>query len=184
MCFRLKIRTDFLRIHRICPDLLLSRQAGCLASPKHLKNWIARMILIAMALGFPVHAAATAQQDIRKALENWRDDFNARRATAICKLFSQQLRYDFRGLPEQNYDQLCQRLQHALINDSPSIHYDLKIKEILVSGELAVVRLVWTSRLTQADGNIMTHQEPGLDVFARQRSGEWKIIRYIAYEND
>jgi ketosteroid isomerase-like protein len=119
--------------------------------------------------------------DIRAGLEQWRLDFNARRSANICGLFANDLRYDFRGLPEQDYSLLCNRLHRALSDTTRSIHYDLRIKEIIVSGSLAIVRLTWISTLT-VNGNSDTHEEPGLDVFQKQADGRWQIIRYIAYE--
>ena len=119
--------------------------------------------------------------DIRATLEQWRLDFNARRSANICGLFANDLRYDFRGLPEQNYSLLCNRLHRALSDTTRSFHYDLRIKEIIFSGSLAIVRLTWISTLT-ANGNSDTHEEPGLDVFQKQTDGRWQIIRYIAYQ--
>jgi ketosteroid isomerase-like protein len=118
---------------------------------------------------------------IRAALEHWRDDFNARRANTICDLFARDLRYDFQGLPEQNYTQLCGRLHRALADRTQSYHYDLRVKEIIVSGDLAMVRLTWISTFTGKDGKREIEDEPGLDVFQRSTNGEWKITRYIAY---
>jgi hypothetical protein len=108
--------------------------------------------------------------DIRAALEQWRLDFNARRSVNICGLFAKDLRYDFRGLPEQNYSLLCDRLHRALSDATRSFRYDLRIKEIIVSGSLAIVRLTWISTLT-ANGSSGTHEEPGLDVFQKQADG-------------
>ena len=124
-----------------------------------------------------------AKAEIAAALETWRGDFNARRSGAICDLFAPELRYDFRGLPEQTYEQLCERLQRALSDTSRSFHYELTLKEIIVSGDLAVVRLTWHSTLTAADGTRDSEDEPGLDVFRRGPDGRWKIIRYIAYSD-
>ena len=121
---------------------------------------------------------------IRTALEQWRDDFNARRAAHICDLFAPDLRYDFQGLPEQTYPLLCERLHRALANHAQSIRYGLKIKEIIVSDRVAIVRLTWISTDTDASGKQATHDETGLDVFGRQADGSWKIIRYIAYPAD
>ncbi|HEX5863802.1 MAG TPA: hypothetical protein VF014_06020 [Casimicrobiaceae bacterium] len=58
----------------------------------------------------------------------------------------------------------------------------MAIKEILVSGDLAVVRLVWTLKATGSDmpGEVVS-EEPGMDVFRKQPDGGWKITRYIAY---
>jgi ketosteroid isomerase-like protein len=129
-------------------------------------------------------SAATVDKDpastISAALAQWRADFNARRAAHICDLFASDLRYDFYGAPERTYPLLCARLQHALADTTQSLHYDLKIKEIIVSGDIAVVRLTWTSTVTMG-GKHQSNDETGLDVFGRQRDGSWKIIRYIAY---
>jgi ketosteroid isomerase-like protein len=122
--------------------------------------------------------------EIRTALQQWRLDFNARRRAHICDLFAPDLRYDFHGLPEQNYALLCARLNHALTDQARSFQYGLRIKEIFVSGELAVVRLTWISTVTTPDGHSTTNDEPGMDVFERQSDGTWKIIRYIAYQED
>jgi ketosteroid isomerase-like protein len=108
--------------------------------------------------------------DIRAALEDWRLNFNARRSVNICALFANDLRYDFRGLPEQNYSLLCDRLHRALSDTTRSFHYDLKIKEIIVAGSLAFVRLTWISTLS-TNGSSNTHEELGLDVFQKQADG-------------
>jgi steroid delta-isomerase len=128
--------------------------------------------------------AATVNDDpastIRSALTQWREDFNARRAAHICDLFAPDLRYDFYGAPERTYSMLCARLHHALADPAQSLSYDLTIKEIIVSGDLAIVRLTWRSIVTK-DGKQESNDETGLDVFGRQPDGSWKIIRYIAY---
>jgi steroid delta-isomerase len=50
------------------------------------------------------------------------------------------------------------------------------------SGDLAVVRLVWTLETEREYGvGKKTIQEPGIDVFRRQADGSWKISRYLAY---
>ncbi len=127
----------------------------------------------------PASASTALAATIRSMLETWRDDFNARRADHICDLFAHDLRYDVQGLPEQNYTQLCQRLHKALSDQSKAYHYDLQIKEILVSGDLAIVRLTWTETTTGKETR--TEVQPGLDVFGRQSDGGWKIIRYMSY---
>ena len=53
----------------------------------------------------------------------------------------------------------------------------------MISGDLAVVRLVWHLTVTRRDGSPpITSQEPGMDVFRRQTNGSWQIIRYLAFE--
>jgi len=58
----------------------------------------------------------------------------------------------------------------------------LDIKEIVVFGDVAVVRLVWTLTIKEKDGREFKSVEPGMDIFRRQADGSWKIVRYMAYE--
>ncbi|SAL86302.1 hypothetical protein AWB74_07643 [Caballeronia arvi] len=82
------------------------------------------MTAIAFATLSIMAGAKTVTEDpaaiIRAALEQWRGDFNARRAAHICDLFAPDLRYDFHGLPEQTYPLLCDRLHRALANPTQS----------------------------------------------------------------
>lgn len=128
-----------------------------------------------------IRAQGDEAATIRAALEQWRLDFNARRAERICDLFAPELRYDFQGLPEQSYTLLCERLHKALADRSRTIEYGLRIKEVVVSGTIAIVRLTWISTVTGAVGVRRTDDEQGLDVFRKQPDGSWKIIRYMAY---
>ncbi len=128
-------------------------------------------------------ADAGAAQAIRDALTRWTADFNARDASRICDLFAPDLRYDFRGTPERDYNAMCSALHGALGDRSKTLTYSFDIKEIIVSGDMAVVRLVWTSRVSQAgSAQVIETREPGLDVFRRQPDGTWRISRYMAYE--
>lgn len=136
-----------------------------------------------LVTGPPATADTVAEKAIRDALKRWTADFNARDASRICDLFAPDLRYDFRGTPERDYAAMCSALRRALGDRSKTLTYSFDIKEIIVSGDMAIVRLVWTSRLSRPDsGQVIETREPGLDVFRRQPDGEWRISRYMAYE--
>ena len=133
--------------------------------------------------GLPAAADPAAEKAIRDALAKWTDDFNARDATRICDLFAPDLRYDFRGQPERDFAAMCSGLKRTLADRSKTLTYSFDIKEIIVSADMAIVRLVWTSRVSQAgSGQVVETKEPGLDVFRRQSEGTWRISRYMAYE--
>ncbi len=115
---------------------------------------------------------------------HWTADFNARKSAAICDLFALDLRYDYRGQPERGYQDVCDLLQRSLSDPTRRYSYYPEIKEIIVSGDLAVVRLSWTLTVTGAGHTEATiSKEPGLDIFRRDANGRWKIIRYLAYED-
>ena len=129
-------------------------------------------LAVALLLGVTSCAASARQDDawsIRAALIAWMDDFNAGRADQVCGLFAPTLRFDFRGTPERGYADLCaQRPICALANPAQRFSYMVTINEVLVSGDLAIVRLVWHSTVRAGASNPVITDEPGLDVFARQ----------------
>ena len=143
-----------------------------------LAGGLACAIALVSPLAQPDSRSETA---IREALSAWTRDFNARDTSRICDLFARDLAYDYRGFPERGYDALCDLLQRSLRDPTKRFDYALDIKEIIVSGDMAVVRLVWMLRVTSGASTVET-QEPGLDVFRRQSDGRWKIIRYMGYE--
>lgn len=130
--------------------------------------------------------AATAAEDetaeIRAALAQWTDDFNAGRADKVCDLFAKDARADVAGAPERDYAAICDVLTRSLADKTRHYSYAMDIKEILVFGEVAVVRLVWTLTIKKEDGGTAKSVEPGMDIFQKQPDGSWKIIRYMAYE--
>jgi steroid delta-isomerase len=141
------------------------------------------VILAALPAAAQSAAQSSAEAEIRNAFAQWTDDFNARRADKICDLFARSLISNYRGVPERGYDRQCQILNEALTARDRRYHYALVIKEILVFGEIAIARIVWTLTIREtATGQETKVIEPGLDVFRRDADGRWRIFRYIAYD--
>jgi uncharacterized protein (TIGR02246 family) len=122
-----------------------------------------------------------AQNEIRSALEKWRAAFNDRDESLVCDIFAPDLVANYQGAPERDYASLCQALQTALRDPAGTYHYSLKISEILVYGDTAVVRLTWTLEIEEGDGPKETVEETAVDIFRHQTDGSWKISRYLAY---
>jgi steroid delta-isomerase len=148
---------------------------------------LALFAAIALAL-VPVTARGaddTAKAEIKGALTQWMADFNDGKADKVCSLFAPDLRSDFRGQPERNFEQLCALLQKSLKDQARSFTYALDMDEIIVSGDMAAVRLVWTLTIRpKGGGNAIVTREPGLDIFRKQPDGSWKIARFLAFEDD
>lgn len=143
----------------------------------------ASLSLAFLMLASPVaNAADDAEEAVRGALVRWMQDFNAGNAEAVCDLFSPELRYDFRGYPERGYTDVCTLLHRSLADSSRRYAYALDVREIMVEGGLAVVRLTWTLTVTLPNGQIARSVEPGMDVLRKGKDGQWKIVRYMAYE--
>lgn len=110
------------------------------------------------------------------------DAFNTRDVERVCDLFAPDLIADYQGGPQKTYDSLCVGLRESLADPRRSSRYSLDLEEILVSGDLAVVRLVWTLEVEPEDESApIVERERGLDVFRRQPDGTWKIARFLAY---
>ncbi len=119
---------------------------------------------------------------IAARLEAWSDAFNARDASQTCDLFSADLLSTVRGRPDEGRDAVCRRIAVALADRNLTMRYAPDIEEVIVSGDLAVVRIVWS--VTVQDGPRSTvSKEPGIDVFRREADGRWRILRFLAFSN-
>jgi steroid delta-isomerase len=153
-----------------------------------LRQGLAALLICAPLAASPARADdQAARAAIASALAQWTADFNAGRADRVCDLFAPELRADFRGLPERGHSEQCELLQRALADPARRFSYALSIKEILVWGDTAVVRLDWTLTVRPRGGSgdgadARVTREPGLDVFRRSPDGRWRIVRYMAYE--
>ena len=119
---------------------------------------------------------------IGNALIVWMKAFNGGDADTVCAVFALDLRFDFGPFIDGTHDQLCDRLHRMLQNRQVTFQYALDIKEILISGDLAVVRLVWTLSVTHRgrEKPVVT-TEPGIDVMRHDQDGAWRVFRFIAY---
>jgi ketosteroid isomerase-like protein len=142
------------------------------------------LLLCLLLIAGPAVAAEESSPEtaIRQALATWTEQFNARDTQGVCTLFAPGLRYNVEGLAtEQTYQDMCNRLYRALTGREVTYHYRLDIQEIIVSGDIAVVRLVWYDTVSRPGVPDVVTPEQGMDIFRRQDDGSWKIIRYLAY---
>ncbi len=135
-----------------------------------------RLTLLAFALLLAASFSPTVAQPeeaekIRAALMQWMDDCNAGRADKVCDLFAAGLRANVRGAPERDHAALCDLLTRSLADTARRYSYGVDIRETLVRGDIAIVRLTWTLTVRRPDGVTATSVEPGLDVFERQPGG-------------
>jgi steroid delta-isomerase len=140
--------------------------------------------------GLLVWAAAPAGADsesdraaIAARLLRWTVAFNERRADATCDIFARDLIADVAGAPERGRAAICAQIATALARTDQRMTNVPDIREIIISGKVAVVRLVW--RVTIERGHMrQTTDEPGIDVFRKEPDGTWVIIRYLAYSRE
>ncbi|MCX5580175.1 YybH family protein [Kaistia terrae] len=141
-------------------------------------------LLVAASLSWVTAADATSDEAlIRARLQGWADAFNARDAEAACDLFADDVIATVRGTPDSGKAEICGRLRHALAKPDQTMSYTPDIAEVLVSGDLAVVRLTWTLKVVRG-GKVAFSQEKGMDLFKRDASGTWRILRFIAFATE
>ncbi|MBV8934618.1 MAG: nuclear transport factor 2 family protein [Alphaproteobacteria bacterium] len=125
--------------------------------------------------------AEAAEDAILSAIENWRSAFNSRDEQQVCDLFAADIVANYQGEPARDFASLCEMLRTALRDLGARFRYSVRINEIVVSGNSAVVRLVWTLEIDRAGSPQETIEEPAVDIFRHQADGSWKISRYLAY---
>ena len=146
-----------------------------------LRWWIVAVLLSPLLM--PAGASASADDDraqITRRLQDWAGAFNRRDASGVCDLFAQDLVSTVPDALDSGRDAVCERLAKVLSKPDVTLSYEPDIREIIVSGNLAVVRLFWTLTVESA-GQRRTEREVGLDVFQRQPDGRWSIIRFMAF---
>ena len=132
----------------------------------------------------PQRAGADEAADkaaITARLRGFADAFNARDEAGSCDIFAPDLIATMPSALERSRESLCGNLDRLFTSADLRLHYDYPdIREIIISGDIAVVRIIWT--LTVRKGAEQdTTPESGIDVFRRQPDGRWSIARFATF---
>ena len=147
-------------------------------------RWLLAIAAVLAGIGAATSARADVDSDraaITERLRRWTVAFNARDAAGVCDVFASDLVSTVPEALNGSRDALCTRLAALLAKPGLQLRYDSPdIHEIIVSGDLAVVRLFWT--LTARNGGEPSvSTEAGMDIFKRQPDGKWSIARFISF---
>lgn len=145
--------------------------------------WITPLLVALLLAASATLAVASDDAPIRARLQAWAEAFNARNAEAACDLFAEDVIATVRGAPDSGKAEICDRLRHALAKPDQTMAYTPDIAEVLVAGDLAVVRLTWTLTIVR-NGKVSVSQERGMDVLRREPGGVWRIFRFIAFATE
>jgi steroid delta-isomerase len=126
-------------------------------------------------------ADAASRAAITARLDAFADAFNARDEAGACAIFAPNLIATVPGKLEQDRAGLCANLAHLLARPDLTLRYAKPdIREIILAGDLAIVRLVWQLTATRG-GASDTTEESGLDIFRKGADGRWSIIRFATF---
>jgi ketosteroid isomerase-like protein len=125
-------------------------------------------------------------KEIIHRLQKWPQDFDAKNIQEVCGLFAPDLIATYPGSFDKNYEEMCTHFTKIFTNSDQTLHYEPpEIEQVIIEGNLAVVRLIWTLKVSQKNqSGIEMIRERGLDVFRRQPDGSWKIAISYAYPID
>lgn len=118
-----------------------------------------------------------AESEIRKALANWVEAANRGDWKAALDVWAPDLIGWYPGAPDDTY---AREAENAARVRPPRTRFELDIREVIVSGRLAVVRDVWklTSRSDAGEPTVETIRS--FEVWRKQPDGAWKIARWIS----
>jgi uncharacterized protein (TIGR02246 family) len=103
---------------------------------------------------------------------------NAGDPDAVMALYARDVVLSYPGVPDQDYATLARGYREMLRTPGVTLRTTPTFEEILVSGDLAVVRVIWTTTLTQGDpARETTRRMKDLQVWRRESDGTWKFAR-------
>jgi len=151
-----------------------------------MKNLILAGFLFCVTVsGVAVEASdATDRSEIEALLNQWAKDYNSKNLSETCSVFAPDLIVRGPTLPDKNFEAMCAHLKDQMERrDLTFKDVALDIEEILISGDLAVVRAVWTYTSTPLHSKEKSKfKEIELDVLKRQEDGKWKISISYTWE--
>jgi uncharacterized protein (TIGR02246 family) len=146
-----------------------------------MQRFFALLVGVVVLAGCGGHATApdTSRDKaaIEAVLQQWPKDFDAKNVDAVCGLFAADVVLVYPDSPDRNHEQFCDQMRKLFGNTERTFSYAAPdIEEVLVDGDLATVRLIWTLTVKDRSGKVLdTVKENGVDVFRRQSDGSWKI---------
>ena len=95
--------------------------------------------------------------------------------------FAPDLIYSIPEVAQGTRETLCANLTGIFAESDVKLRYaNPDVHEIVVAGDVAVVRLTWTLT-TERSRRKDTTTEEGMDMFRRQADGRWSIARFVAF---
>lgn len=131
----------------------------------------------------PAPDPARDQEAVRAAVMASAAAANARDPRAIMALFARDLVLSYPGIPDQDYASLEQSFTEMMaLPPGVNVTTVPNIEEILVVGDMAAVRMTWTTTTTVAatdstPARASTRRMRDFAVWRREPDGSWKFAR-------
>jgi ketosteroid isomerase-like protein len=124
-------------------------------------------------------SAASDEARIRKRLAQWVEQTRAGNRVAAAEIWAPDLVGWYPGQPDDSYAREQESARRPRPAGAPRSIPAVTVVEVMVSGDLAVVRDIWD--ISQVAGTDTTRQSlRSYEVWRRQPDGAWRIARWIS----
>ena len=125
-------------------------------------------------------AAAAAETEIRRALDDWLDAYGRQDQAGMARVWAPDVVGWYPGQPAWTYADVEKALNRPPSNDPTRPSIRLSIEEIMVSGDQAVVRDIWRFTRRFSSDSVLSLKVYGFEVWRQQPDGRWRIARWIS----
>ena len=127
--------------------------------------------------------AAHSEAEIRSAVLQWVDAFNAEDLEGVLASYSQGLILSYPGEEDMTTPERFRDLYEGTFDrEGGSYTFDAEIDEIGISGEMAYARITWTLTWHPdgAEAYVM-RTERAMEVWRYEEDGIWRLHRWLGY---
>lgn len=143
-----------------------------------------RLIIVILLLIFSKCSFAVPTENellFQRIFTAWTNAFNHKELSASCDLFAKEVIADYRGVPQKNYAAICDGFKKIFSDKDRQYQYRFKLHRIYRWGDLATTRITWYLSIFEKGKLVSSMQDEGIDVFVKNKLGEWEIVNYIGY---
>ena len=141
-----------------------------------------RLILLVLFAGCASTGTRNDEAILRANIQQYTDAVNSMEGEKAVALFAGDITLTYPGIPDSDLATLSEHYLN-LRRDTPpgtTVRTRPDIEEVLISGDLAVIRLTWNTTVTDASGE-KKRQMRDLQVWRREAGGTWKFARGIHF---
>ena len=144
-------------------------------------------LILSVIVVYAFLSVATTVQDpktdvdtLRRLIQETAKAINTNDAAGIMTHYSKEILVSYPGIPDTTYDEF-DRSYRQMLSPKTTTSTVPTIDEILVSGDLAIIRMMWSTTITdKVTGSSTTRQAKDLQVWRRE-DGTWKFFRGMWY---
>ena len=142
---------------------------------------VLQIVLLFHTFTIAQHPVTYNKQDsllIRAAVIRTGTAFNQQLPDTILSFYSKEILVSFPGVPDTKYRDFAAAFNKMMSDTTVKRITKDSIEEIIVSGDMAVVRVNWiTTTIQQSPPGQTTRIARDLQVWRKEQDGDWKFFR-------